>query len=70
MIIIKLVKLVIIIGTTVHPPWSRKPQRPREDGSPTANPRTNIVDFGGFDSSTILNLRGGIPRLVGDFPEF
>ena len=32
----------------------------------TANPRTNIVDFGGFDSSTTLILRGGIPRPTGD----
>ena len=30
---------------------------------------TNIVDFRGFYSSTILNLRGGIPRPIGDFPE-
>ena len=35
----------------------------------TANPRTNIVDFGVLDSSTILILRGGIPRPVGDSPE-
>ena len=26
---------------------------------------TNIVDFRGFDSSTILDLRGGIPRPIG-----
>ena len=32
-------------------------------------PRTQIVDFRGFDSSTILILRGGIPRPIGDFPE-
>ena len=30
---------------------------------------TNIVDFRGFDSSTILNMRGGVPRPIGDFPE-
>ena len=30
---------------------------------------TNIVDFRGFDSSTILIWRGGIPRPIGDFPE-
>ena len=35
----------------------------------TANLRTNIVDFRGFDSSIILILRGGIPRPTGDFPE-
>ena len=27
------------------------------------------MDFGGFDSSTILNLRGGIPWPIGDLPE-
>ena len=35
----------------------------------TANLLTNIVDFRGLDSSTILILRGGIPRPIGDFPE-
>ena len=35
----------------------------------TPNLPTNIVDFGGFDSSIILILRGGIPRPIGDFPE-
>ena len=30
---------------------------------------TNIVDFGGFDSSRILLLRGGIPRHKGNLPE-
>ena len=35
----------------------------------TANLRTNIVDFRGFDSSIILILRGGILMSVGDFPE-
>ena len=35
----------------------------------TADPPTNIVDFGGFDSSTILILRGGILMSIGDFPE-
>ena len=28
----------------------------------TANPRTKIMDFGGFDSSMILIVRGGILR--------
>ena len=27
------------------------------------------MDFGGFDSTIILILRGGIPRPVGNFPE-
>ena len=34
-----------------------------------ANPRTNIVDFRGSDSSIILSLRGGILMSIGDFPE-
>ena len=35
----------------------------------TPNLPTNIVDFGRFDSTAILNLRGEIPRPIGDFPE-
>ena len=35
----------------------------------TANLPTNIMDFGGFDSSIILSLRGGILMSIGDFPE-
>ena len=35
----------------------------------TANLPTNIMDFRGFDSSTILILRGGILVSIGDFPE-
>ena len=31
----------------------------------TPNPPTNIVDFRGFDSSTILILRGGIIMSIG-----
>ena len=27
------------------------------------------MDFRGFDSSIILDLRGGIPRPIGNFPE-
>ena len=30
---------------------------------------TNIMDFGGFDSSMILILRGGILMSIGDFLE-
>ena len=32
------------------------------------NHPANIVDFGGFDSSIILNLRGGILMSIGGFP--
>ena len=35
----------------------------------TANLRANIMDFGGFYLSIILILRGGIPRLIGNFLE-
>ena len=35
----------------------------------TANPRTKILDFRGFDSSIISISRGGIPRPIGDFPK-
>ena len=35
----------------------------------TANLRTNIMDFRGFDLSIILILRGGIPRPIGISPE-
>ena len=35
----------------------------------TPNLLTKIVSFRGFDSSVISNLRGGIPRPIGDFPE-
>ena len=35
----------------------------------TPNLPTNIVDFGGFDSCTMLCLRGGILMSIGDFPE-
>ena len=34
----------------------------------TADLRTKILDFRGFDSSRILILRGGIPRPTGQFP--
>ena len=35
----------------------------------TANLRTKILDFRGFDSSIILIIRGGILMTIGDFPE-
>ena len=37
--------------------------------SHTANLHTNIMDFGGFDSSIVLILRGGILMSIGDFEE-
>ena len=44
-------------------------REPGVNEEPTPNLPTNIVDFRGFDSSTILNLRGGILMSIGDFPE-
>ena len=35
----------------------------------TANLRTKILDFRGFDASIILILRGGILMSIEDFPE-
>ena len=35
----------------------------------TVNLRTKILDFGGFDSSRILILRGGILMAIGNFPD-
>ena len=37
--------------------------------SDTANLRTRILDFSGFDSSITLILRGGISRPIGNDPE-
>ena len=39
------------------------------DINATANLRTNIMGFRGFDSSVILILRGGIPRPIGNILE-
>ena len=36
---------------------------------PTANPRIEILDFRGFESSRISILGVGIPRPIGKFPE-
>ena len=36
---------------------------------PTADLRTKILDFRGFDSSIIVVLRGGILMCMGSFPE-
>ena len=35
----------------------------------TANLRTKILDFGGFDSGGILILRGGTLMSIGNFPQ-
>ena len=48
---------------------AKRLQLGRTDSAPTPNLYANIVDFGGFDSSTILIWRGGISRPIGDFPE-
>ena len=53
-------------GATCYEPASS----PRvNNNTRTVNLRTKILDFGGFDSSRILILGGGIPMSIGDFPE-
>ena len=47
----------------------RCPRRLQWQVSTTPNPPTYFGDFRGLDSSIILNLRGGIPRPIEDFPE-
>ena len=52
------------------PPRSVGSYEPAEERKgPTANLRTKILDFRGFDSNIILILRGGILMSVGDFLE-
>ena len=45
----------------------RQPHPADGPASDAANLRTRILDFGGFDSSRILSLRGGIPTSMGSF---
>ena len=59
-----------------HAPGRRKPRIPISTESDlsgskqtTANLRTRILDFTGFDSSIILTLRGGILMSIGNLPE-
>ena len=52
--------------------WRRvgnKPASTSGKDSGTANLHTKILDFRRFDSSTILSLRGGIPRSIGHFSD-
>ena len=44
-------------------------ESPREALDGAYNPRNNIVDFRGLDSSIILNFRGGILMHMGNSPE-
>ena len=46
------------------PSWQARCRR-----GDTANLRTKILDFGGFVSSIVSILRGGILMSTGDFPE-
>ena len=58
-------KAVIRAGRVVRPcrgsPGARWPA--------TADLRTKILDFGGFDSNGILSLRGGVLMSMGNSPE-
>ena len=53
------------------PPWTtRRTTSPGPGiGAGKANLRTKILDLRGFDSITIVSLRGGIPRSIRNFPE-
>ena len=68
-------RLLIIQNQNYHPhPHYRAPAVTYFEGSIrpisiTPNLPTNIVGFGGLDSSTILIWMGGIPRFIGKFPE-
>ena len=55
--------------TDTHPTGLPLPPNVNVSPCPTANLRTKIMDFRGFDPSRILMLRGGIPRTTGNFPE-
>ena len=50
------------------PPSLQKKDRKLSHGIVSANFRTKIMDFGGFDSSRILVSRGGILMSIGKFP--
>ena len=68
MIIIIIISIIVPLAL-----WSRPRRQSRHEHSQcpysTANLRTNIMDFRGFESSIIIILRGGILRPTGDFPE-
>ena len=49
--------------------WQDRNGRAGDENDDTANLRTTILDFRGFDSSRISILRGGIPMSIGHFPE-
>ena len=55
-------------GDPPHPGWGagRTLRRPLSRHAP--NLPTKILDFRGFDSSIILDLRGGILMSIGEFP--
>ena len=52
----------LLSGARIH---EQAPDHPKT----AANLRTKILDFRGFYSSIILNLRGGIPMSIGLSPE-
>ena len=57
----------IIFQAHTYPPPKGHDQRLKHA---TANPRTNIMDFRGFDSIiSLISLRGGILMPIGNFPE-
>ena len=70
--------IYVYVYTYIHTTPARPPTAWRQQASVwpalrlegnTPNLPTNIVDFRGFDSSTILIYWGEILRPIGDFPE-
>ena len=67
--IYKYISICVYIYIYIHIYRERERERERERRLVTVTLHTDIMDFIGFDSSTILILRGGIPRPMGKLPE-
>ena len=67
MILSRLLLIIICLLLLALGPETEADRPSRE--ADTLNLPTNIVEFGGLDSSTILIQRGGILMSIGDFPE-
>ena len=59
--------IMIMIMMIITPPTGAR--RGGDDGQDVRPIPLLTLDFRGFDSSVVLNLRGGILRPIGDFPE-
>ena len=58
-IIVVIIVIIVVIIVVITASFQRV----------TANLRTNIMDFRGFNSSVVLIIRSGILMSIGDFPE-